>query len=72
VIFDRFKRGRTGGRRYEGSGLGLAIARAIAEAHGGRVEVSSRDGRGARFDLVIPVEQGPAPREGEPVMESAR
>ena len=32
-------------RRYEGSGLGLAIVRAIAEAHGGRVELDSRPGR---------------------------
>jgi two-component system OmpR family sensor kinase len=58
-IFERFRRGRSGGRRYEGSGLGLAIVRAIAEAHGGRIEVQS--GRpGARFDIVIPVDRGEA------------
>lgn len=72
VIFDRFRRGRAGGRRYEGTGLGLAIVRAIAQAHGGRVEVAGHDGDGARFDLVIPVEQGPVPREDELTPEISR
>ena len=59
TLFDRFARGR-GGARYEGTGLGLAIVRAIADAHGGRVEVSSRPGRGARFTIVIPARRVPA------------
>lgn len=54
-IFERFQRGR-GTRRYEGSGLGLAIVRAIAEAHGGRIELESEQGVGARFEVVLPVE----------------
>jgi two-component system OmpR family sensor kinase len=44
--FERFWRGA--GARGEGSGLGLAIVRAIAERHGGRVEVD-----GARFTLFV-------------------
>jgi len=56
-IFERFRRGRGSDRRYEGTGLGLAIVRAIADAHGGRVEISREAGEGARFDLVIPIEQ---------------
>jgi signal transduction histidine kinase len=68
LIFERFRRGRSGGRRYEGSGLGLAIVRAIAEAHGGRIEV--RSGRpGARFDIVIPVEQDSPVEAGQPTRE---
>ena len=52
-IFERFYRGR-GQARSAGSGLGLSIVRAIAEAHGGRAEVESRPGAGARFTIVIP------------------
>ena len=37
-----------------GSGLGLAIVRAVAEAHGGTVEVDSAPGQGATFTLVLP------------------
>jgi signal transduction histidine kinase len=37
-----------------GSGLGLAIARAIAEAHGGTLTVTSAPGHGATFTIAIP------------------
>jgi two-component system, OmpR family, sensor histidine kinase BaeS len=37
-----------------GSGLGLAIVRAVAEAHGGTVEVESAPGHGASFTLSLP------------------
>ena len=37
-----------------GSGLGLAVVRAIAEAHGGEVEVASAVGVGTTFRLVLP------------------
>ena len=50
-IFERFVRLDRAG---EGTGLGLAIAVAVAEAHGGRVDVQSRPGDGARFTVTIP------------------
>jgi signal transduction histidine kinase len=53
-IFERFARG-VGRRRSEGSGLGLSIVRAIAQSHGGSVELSSQPGSGSTFTLVIPV-----------------
>jgi signal transduction histidine kinase len=56
-IFDRFRRGTTAYRTYRGSGLGLSIVRAIAEAHGGRVELVSRPGAGSTFTLVLPAER---------------
>jgi signal transduction histidine kinase len=59
-IFDRFARGEHQRARSEGAGLGLAIARAVAEAHDGRVELINRPGQGATFAMVVPV-QGPRP-----------
>lgn len=51
-IFERFE--RAGDRSTRGSGLGLAIVRAIAEAHGGFVTVSSTYGVGSTFAIHIP------------------
>ncbi len=39
----------------QGTGLGLSIVAAIAEAHGGRAEVTSTPGEGATFTVRIPV-----------------
>jgi signal transduction histidine kinase len=54
-IFERFARASGSRRRSEGAGLGLSIVRAIAEAHGGRVELDSRPGDGATFTIVVPL-----------------
>jgi two-component system, OmpR family, sensor histidine kinase MprB len=51
-IFDRFYRSDAA-RSQLGSGLGLAIVRQIADSHGGRVEVESAPGGGARFRLTL-------------------
>ena len=56
-IFGRYERGNDG----DGTGLGLSIVEAIAEAHGGRVELDSRQGLGATFTIVIPAEPVAAP-----------
>jgi signal transduction histidine kinase len=53
-IFTRFARAPQP-QRSEGAGLGLAIVRAIAEAHGGRVELRSQPGAGATFTVVVPI-----------------
>jgi len=63
-IFDRFARG-SGARRSQGAGLGLAIVRAIAEAHGGDVELErTRPDGGATFTVTIPTH--PSPPEALP------
>ena len=56
-IFERFERAR-GTREYGGFGLGLWIARSIVEASGGRIEVESEAGKGARFTVTLPREGG--------------
>src|SRR6266571_3008382 len=58
-IFDRFWRAdsaRTGTGERPGAGLGLAICKWIAEAHGGRIDVISRPGRGTTFTVTLPRE----------------
>jgi signal transduction histidine kinase len=41
------------GREIEGTGAGLAIVRQVAERHGGRAWVQSREGGGAEFMLTF-------------------
>jgi PAS domain S-box-containing protein len=50
--------------KERGTGLGLAMVRQIVEGFGGRVEVSSRPGEGARFDVWLPREADAAPNQG--------
>jgi two-component system, OmpR family, sensor histidine kinase SenX3 len=55
-IFERFYRVDPGrARQTGGTGLGLSIARHVAQNHGGRVEVASREGEGSTFTLVLPL-----------------
>ena len=63
-LFERFfvgRNDRTGPR--DGVGLGLPTALAIAQAHGGTIEVDSAVGQGSRFALVVPTA---GPEEDEP------
>ena len=41
-------------RATGGAGLGLAIAKAIVDAHGGRITVESTPGYGTRFAVTLP------------------
>jgi signal transduction histidine kinase len=64
LIFDRFSRGSSAGRRgsSDGVGLGLALVAEHVRLHGGNVWVEDRaDGEeGARFVIELPISE-PAP-----------
>jgi signal transduction histidine kinase len=51
-VFERFQ--QSSGLR-SGFGLGLAIAREIILAHGGKIEVCSSPGEGAKFTVSLPL-----------------
>ncbi|HUU33863.1 MAG TPA: HAMP domain-containing sensor histidine kinase [Vicinamibacterales bacterium] len=68
LIFEPFYRGRTAvANQIQGSGLGLSLVRRIAEAHGGRVELTTEAGRGSTFTLCLPA----APPEARVTESSA-
>ena len=54
-IFEPFYRGREAvSQQIQGSGLGLNLVLRIAEAHGGRVTLTSEPGKGSTFTLALP------------------
>jgi len=52
-IWTRLYRGDKS-RSQRGLGLGLSVVKAVVEAHGGRVGVTSTPGRGSEFSVLIP------------------
>jgi PAS domain S-box-containing protein len=52
-IFDRFWHARRTART-RGTGLGLSIAKAIVDAHGGRIWVETAEGEGSTFSFTVP------------------
>ena len=58
LIFDKFYRARNRRQSTSGTGMGLAICRAIAEAHGGTIHVTSQPGKGSVFTFTLPRSHG--------------
>jgi two-component system sensor histidine kinase KdpD len=55
LVFDKFYRGREHRYRVQGTGMGLAICKAIVEAHGGSMGVTSQVGSGSVFFFTLPL-----------------
>ena len=55
LIFEKFYRGRDQRLQVQGTGMGLAIAKAIVEAHGGKIGVTSQPGHGSVFYFTLPL-----------------
>jgi len=56
-VFERFRRGgRAAAMNDEGLGLGLPVAKAIVEAHKGRIEMASRPGEGTTVTVALPAD----------------
>ncbi|MGH9528991.1 MAG: sensor histidine kinase, partial [Terriglobales bacterium] len=61
LIFDKFYRGKGNQYSVQGTGMGLAIAKAVVEAHGGTIRVTSQLGQGSVFSFSLPVKSAIAP-----------
>lgn len=57
MIFDKFYRGKEQRYLVQGTGMGLPIAKAIVEAHGGTISVTSQLGHGSVFSFTLPIVQ---------------
>jgi signal transduction histidine kinase len=54
-VFDRFYRADSEAtKRAKGAGLGLYLAKAVVEAHGGRIWAKSTPGKGTTFSFSLP------------------
>jgi signal transduction histidine kinase/ligand-binding sensor domain-containing protein/DNA-binding response OmpR family regulator len=55
-IFDRFfSVSKTSTGKIEGTGIGLTLAKELVELHQGTISVASKEGEGAEFIVVLPV-----------------
>lgn len=69
-VFERFYRVDRGrAADTGGTGLGLSIVRNVAVNHGGRVEVTSQEGVGSTFSMILPVGGPQLLDDGELVFE---
>jgi two-component system, OmpR family, sensor histidine kinase KdpD len=58
LIFEKFYRGKDQRYNVQGTGMGLPIAKAIVEAHGGTISLTSQRGHGSVFSFTLPADRG--------------
>ncbi|RYU89592.1 response regulator [Mucilaginibacter terrigena] len=63
-MFERFHRvENSAGRTHEGTGIGLSLVNELVQLHGGKISVSSVEGEGSTFSVIIPVGKTHLPQE---------
>ena len=68
VIFDSFSReDNTRVQKTEGSGLGMSITKYIVDAMGGTISVSSEQGKGSEFHVVLDLAKAKEPQLDPPL-----
>lgn len=50
-------------RRYGGTGLGMAITKSLVDNMGGRIRVTSEEGKGSQFDVSLPLPAATVPQQ---------
>ncbi|MGB6539983.1 MAG: ATP-binding protein [Xanthobacteraceae bacterium] len=69
-LFERYHRG-SNVSGIVGTGVGLYLVKMAVELHGGRVEVDSNEGDGARFTIRLPLRPAPGTNVWPPVRAQA-
>lgn len=65
-LFEPFSQEKIDARSvYQGTGLGMTIVKSLVEAMGGSISVTSEEGVGSTFIIIIPFEIAEAPEETE-------
>lgn len=70
-MFEKFYQGDAS-RSSQGNGLGLSLAKRIVDLHGGRIDVSSAEGRGTAFTVTLPVREADGPGTGKTPLKPGR
>lgn len=71
TVFDRCLHAGRRDPQPHGLGLGLLIARRVAEAHGGRLLLESREGEGTTVTLALPLEHSKHSTVHQPIFDYA-